>query len=147
MEDIAPPLLLISHIKRSIETGNSIKVGMHFYLKDTNDSKQDEFSKQVGAWLFDVERNKDPQLVLDSITSIHRRALLKLLERGLNKESIYNQLLTLEQETIQACQSEIEEKLTKLPYILMIPILFFQFPALLILILGPLIQNFIESLK
>jgi hypothetical protein len=143
MEDLAPPLTLIAFIKKSIEGGTSIREGIFSYLSEI----KDPFSRQVRSWLLDMDREKDTAVILGELKSPQRRGLLKLLERGLKKESIYNQLLLLEQETIQACQAEIEEKLTKLPYIMMIPVLFFQFPALLLLILGPLIQNFIESLK
>ncbi len=143
MEDLAPPLVLIAFIKKSIEGGTSIREGIFSYLSEINDP----FSLQVRSWVLDMDREKDTTAILGEIKSTKRRGLLKLLERGLKKEAIYNQLLLLEQETIQACHAEIEETLIKLPYIMMIPILFFQFPALLLLILGPLIQNFIESLK
>lgn len=143
MEDLAPPLKLILYIKRAIESGKSVKEGVRCYLTEV----QDGFSPVVNEWLFAADRDLATDLILDKLSSSHRKSLLRLLERGLKKDSIYQQLLIIEQEVIQACQDEIEEKLTKLPYILMIPVLFFQFPALLLLILGPLIQNFIESLK
>lgn len=79
--------------------------------------------------------------------SIYRRQVLQLLEKGIKKEPIYNQILILEHEIYQACEREIQEKLIKLPYLVMIPVLFFQFPALLTVIFGPLLQNFIESLR
>ncbi|MCB0367978.1 MAG: hypothetical protein KDD45_00715 [Bdellovibrionales bacterium] len=143
MEDLAPPLMLISYIKRATESGFSIKEGLIRYLNDAND----EFSKQVKIWFLNVEAKKVINWREYQIKSSYRKALLRLLERGLNKESVYQQLLILEQEVIIACQAEIDERLTKLPYILMIPVLFFQFPALLILIMSPLVQNFIESMK
>ena len=143
MEDLAPPLILILYIKRSMESGKSVNEGLRNYLHEV----KDEFSPVVLQWFGAVEKESDYEELLMGIKSQYRKALLRLLFRGLKRESIYNALLNLEQETIQACQLEIDEKLTKLPYVLMIPVLFFQFPALLLLILGPLIQNFIESLK
>lgn len=143
MEDLAPPLKLILYIKRSMESGKSINEGLKNYFQEI----RDEFSPHVWGWYECVQKDLDVEAVLAGINSQYRKSLLRLLFRGLKKESIFEALLNLEHETIQACQLEIDEKLTKLPYVLMIPVLFFQFPALLLLILGPLIQNFIESLK
>lgn len=143
MEDLAPPLKLILYIKRSMESGKSVNEGLQNYFREA----KDDFSPQVWRWYQCIEKDSDQEIIMVEISSQYRKALLRLLFRGLKRESIYNALLNLEHETFQACQLEIDEKLTKLPYILMIPVLFFQFPALLLLILGPLIQNFIETLK
>lgn len=143
MENIAPPLVLISYIKKVIESGKSPREGIILYLSE----ETDEFSENVRMWFVDREQGKNSLQLSSLKISSHRKSLLQLLQRGLDKESIYQQLLLLESETLEACYQEINEKMTKLPYIMMIPILFFQFPALILLILGPLIQNFVESLQ
>lgn len=143
MESVAPPLKLLLSVKRAIEKGISIKEGINNYISL---NQNQEFAKIVTLWFLNIERAVGNQDLLKQIHSPYRRSLLQILERGLNKESIYSTLLNLEQEIIEACDSEIQEKLTKLPYLLMIPVLLFQFPALLMLIFGPLVQNFIESM-
>ena len=143
MENVAPPLVLISYIKKVIESGKSPREGIILYLSEEND----EFSENVRKWFVDREQGKNSLQISNLKISSHRRSLLQLLQRGLDKESIYQQLLLLENETMEACYQEINEKMTKLPYLMMVPVLFFQFPALILLILGPLIQNFVESLQ
>lgn len=80
------------------------------------------------------------------LSSLYRRSLLQILERGLRGEAVYSVLLQLETELVEACQEEISNKVARLPFILLIPLLLFQFPAFLMLLFGPLLQNFFHSL-
>ena len=144
MEDLAPPLELLLSVKSSIEKGKSIPEGIKRYTTHFNEQP---FARITRQWLVLVERQMGTQELVNTQKSIHRRQLLQLLEKGIKKEPIYHQLLILEHEIYQACEREIQEKLIKLPYLVMIPVLFFQFPALLTVIFGPLLQNFIESLR
>lgn len=142
MESIAPPLALILQVKRSIERGQSVRQGIVSYLKRA----EDDFSPVVVQWMALMQQGQDPNLRLAAEISIYRKMLLQLLERGLRGESIYNMILQLEQETTEACQDEINEKIARLPFQLLVPLLIFQFPAFLMLLFGPLLQNFFHSL-
>ena len=144
MEDLAPPLELVLAVKSSIEKGKSIQDGIKRYL--ACHGRQD-FGRVVFRWFVLIDRQMPTHELVSTIRSIYRRQLLQMLEKGIKKEPIYNQILILEHEIYQACEREIQEKLIKLPYLVMIPVLFFQFPALLTIIFGPLVQNFIESLR
>jgi len=149
MEDLAPPLELLLVVKSSIEKGKSIQDGIKRYLGMHNGQvfAKQSFVATTRQWFLLIERQMPTHDLMKGIKSIYRRQLLQLLEKGLSKEPIYNQILILEHEIYQSCEREIQEKLIKLPYLVMIPVLFFQFPALLIVIFGPLLQNFIESLR
>lgn len=141
MESVAPPLKLIGAVKRSIEKGETIRLGILSYIKCSDD----DFVPHVTTWMALLQQGQDPNLSLKTLQSLHRKTLLQVLERGLRGESIYNILLQLEEETIEACQDEISDKLARLPFILIIPLLLFQFPAFLLLLFGPLLQNFFHS--
>ncbi|OYZ24705.1 MAG: hypothetical protein B7Y39_00570 [Bdellovibrio sp. 28-41-41] len=149
MEDLAPPLELLLHVKSSIEKGKSIQDGIKRYLTAHNGHAfaNHMFVKATRQWFILIERQLPTHEHVVGVKSIYRRQVLQLLEKGIKKEPIYNQILILEHEIYQACEREIQEKLIKLPYLVMIPVLFFQFPALLTVIFGPLLQNFIESLR
>jgi hypothetical protein len=144
MEDLAPPLELLLTVKSSIEKGKSIQDGIKRYLNTHNDHP---FARITRQWFILLERQLPTHEPVATLKSMYRRQVLHLLEKGIKKEPIYNQILILEHEIYQACEREIQEKLIKLPYLVMIPVLFFQFPALLTVIFGPLLQNFIESLR
>ncbi|MNJ91162.1 hypothetical protein D3C87_88080 [compost metagenome] len=142
MEGVAPPLALLLAVKRALEKGQSVRQGLNFYLK----RHHDDFSDVVLRWFGLLQQGQSARKLLLGVKSVHRQVLLELLERGLAGESIYQALLQLESEIIEACQDELNTKLARLPFILLIPLLLFQFPSFLLLLFGPLLQNFFHSL-
>lgn len=142
MEGVAPPLELLLAVKRTLEKGQPTKAGVHLYLK----RHDGEFAATVTQWLALLHQGKETQILITRLSSQHRQVLLQLLERGLRGEAIYNVLLTLEEEILEACHEELTNKLARLPFILLVPLLLFQFPAFLLLLFGPLLQNFFHSL-
>ncbi|WP_373998548.1 hypothetical protein [Bdellovibrio bacteriovorus] len=142
MEGLAPPLELLSSVKRAIEKGQSVKQGVLHYIK-----KHDgEFPLIVTQWLALLQQGQDPKECIQGLSSLHRRTLLQILERGLRGEAIHGVLVRLEEELIEACNEEITNKIARLPFIMLVPLLIFQFPAFLVLLFGPLLQNFFHSL-
>lgn len=141
MEGLAPPLELLIAVRRAIEEGQSIKQGISRYIQ----SSEDEFSLFVTRWLNQVGQGRDVKDLLQVLSSPYRRALLLTLHRGLMGEPIYPILCLMEQELIEACYEEINQNIAKLPFYLMVPLLLFQFPAFLLLLFGPIIQNFFTS--
>ncbi|MFS4458828.1 hypothetical protein [Bdellovibrio sp. HCB2-146] len=141
MESVAPPLALLLCVKRAIEKGQPVRVGILYYLK----RHEGDFPEFVMRWMGLLQQGQDATTYLETEKSMHRRILIQLLERGLRGEAIYPTLLQLESEIIEACQDELGTKLARLPFILLIPLLLFQFPAFLMLLFGPLLKNFFHS--
>lgn len=150
MESIAPPLALLLCVKRAIEKGQPTREGVLNYIRtgqqDQNGENHAEFSGQVALWLSLLKQGQSTQKIISVTISPQRRVLLQLLERGFAGEAIYQTLCQLEIEIVEACQDELARRLARLPFILLIPLLFFQFPAFLLLLFGPLLQNFFHSL-
>lgn len=142
MEGLAPPLELLLSVKRSIESGQPPKNGIHYYLR----RHQGDFPVFVTQWLGLLQQGKSTQDLLRELKSQHRQVLLQLLERGLRGEAIYNMICNLEEEILESCHEELANKLAQLPFQLLIPLLLFQFPAFLVLLFGPLLKNFFHSL-
>lgn len=143
MANIAPPLALVFEAKRAIEKGTSVRQGILIYTK----KNQDEFSKQVVQWIAALEQGQNPSKVYDQLKSLHRKFVLRVLERGLRGESIYVQLQGLEDEILAASQNEQARYLAKLPYYLMAPLLLLMFPAFLLLLFGPLLSQFVNQMS
>lgn len=142
MEGLAPPLALLLCVKRAIEKGQSVKQGILLYIK----KERGEFVTTVTLWLGLLQQGQDPKDAIQRLSSPHRRTLLQVLERGLRGESIHTVLVRLEEELVEACNEELTNKIAQLPFIMLIPLLLFQFPAFLLLLFGPLLQNFFHSL-
>jgi hypothetical protein len=139
MEDLAPPLQLVLHLRAAIENGESVRAGLKQYLR----SSQSDYASQVGKWFFKYENEETSSF--EEIRGIYRRGVLRLAERGLRGETIYPVLCEMEMELIEVSRVEIEKFVQLLPVKLLLPLMLFQFPAYMILILGPLIKNFLES--
>lgn len=141
MEGIAPPLALLISVRHALEQGQPVKIGIQNYLS----KHQDEYSFQVLQWLSMIQQGQPTHKLTLQISSIYRRNLLNLLERGLKGESIHMTLTHFQDEIIEACQDEIARKIAVLPMKLLLPMLGAQFPAFIILLFGPILQNFFHS--
>ncbi len=141
MENIAPPLALLLCVKRAIEKGQPVKSGLFQYIR----RYEGEFPELIVKWLGLLQQGQDANALLMSQPSLHRRVLLQLMQRGLQGEAVFVALSQLEVEIIEACHDELGTKLARLPFIMLIPLLLFQFPAFLMLLFGPLLQNFFHS--
>jgi hypothetical protein len=140
MENLAPPLILLLYIRAAIENGESVRTGLAQYLQ----TGCDEYCQNVGSWFVKYENRENVEPFIGS--NPYRSAVVRLIERGLRGESIHESLCELETELTQVCQLEVERHIQLLPMRLLIPLMFLQFPAYLVLVLGPLLQTFMESI-
>ena len=137
MENISPALILLWDIKRALEKGQSVSLGMKFFL---NRKIDDIFFNQVDQWW--LAQNNTLSAFNKSELAPTRKHLLEILEMGLKGQSILEFLKVYEQELILGCEDEIQVHLARLPLILMFPLMGLIFPALMILLIGPLLKTF-----
>ncbi len=137
MEDVSPTLILLWDIKRSLEKGQAVSLGMKTFL---NRKLKGDFFIQVDQWWL-AQNNLLSAFDKKNLT-MTRRHLLEILEIGLKGQSILETLKGYEQELIQSCEDEIQSHLARLPLLLMIPLMGLIFPSLMILLIGPLLKVF-----
>lgn len=142
MEGIAPPLKLVLMLRSGIEKGESVRVSAQRYLRQENDA----LSRIVAMRVSTNDQGCEQRPLLGQQMSPFRQAALMLLDRGLRGESIYQQLIQLEEEIIEASKSELETFLNVLPLKMLIPLLLLQFPAFLLLLFGPLLGQLLGAL-
>lgn len=145
MEHLSPSLSLLMSVRRSIELGNSVRRGVECWIQ----TDQSEFREQVLTWKGHIESGRSNEWGLKAEQlrlNPWRKTLLELLEQGIEGAAIGKALEALELEMMRSVDDEIQEKLGKLPYLAMIPTLLFQLPAILLLLFGPLVRNFLHSL-
>lgn len=135
MANIAPSLLLLWDVKRSLEKGKSVSFGVKNYLMRP---VQDNFKSNIEIWWASQTNN----LIIFNKSQLNhkRRYLLDLLEAGLRGHSILTALSDLENELILSCELEIQNYVAKLPFLTLIPLMFFVFPAMMILLIAPLLR-------
>ncbi len=134
-------LKLIWQVKKSIEKGNSVRSGIKNYLQVETDSWKDV----VTLWQIRLAQGNPVADIVQSQKSAYRRQLLLVLEKGLKGEAILPILAQLEKETQEKVEMDLDEHTAKVPYILLVPLCLFLFPACLILMLGPFILQLMQS--
>lgn len=140
MENLAPPLEVILELEHSIHAGRSLQGALNEIAK----THKSEFRKQLEE-LLQAHLKGDDYVFVGA--SLYRKTLIYLLERGLRGHSILDQLQGLREEVEWAVAKEFDSFIAKLPFISMIPLLGFFFPAYLLVLVGPIIAEFLEVLR
>lgn len=127
-------LLLVWELKKVLENGESLKLGLNRFIAL---GKKSNLLTQVK----DYEKS---QFV--SFSNLHQlnhfeRALLDLVTRGIKGASIYESLELLEHEIVNQCESDILIHSTKWPMIMQIPLMFLILPAIALVLIGPLLLS------
>lgn len=139
---LAPPLRALLEIRLQIEHGVSVPQAIRIY---TQRNIEDDFSKELAFWLFAKETGKDYNKNL--FNNPYRKHLLELLSRGIQGEPILSALSEFEQELVFASNENMEQYLQKLPFMSLIPLMIFAFPAFFLLLTGPLVLDLISALQ
>lgn len=139
MENLKDLLALTLRLRTSLECGEALRPVLTEFFK-TNET---HFSIKLSEWLFLFDQTGKSHQVF---VSHHAQILVTILAEGLGGHAIYERLLGYEEELLEHIENVIQQKLDALPYILMVPLLLLMFPAYLILILGPVLNNFIQNM-
>ncbi|MEQ1875003.1 MAG: hypothetical protein ABL958_00060 [Bdellovibrionia bacterium] len=141
MENLAPPLRCLITVRTSLENGEGTAVGVKKYLQAV---PPDDFTPLVARWFFEIEQGLAPG---KPRMTPQRKILLEVLRAGIQGQPIHARLVQLEEDFIQSCDDQLTRELDVLPLKTLIPLLLFQFPAYLLLMFGPLLDQFTRSLS
>lgn len=141
MEALIPPLLgAVRELRWQIGAGRSMREAFRRYLETAHDEVAADLRER---WTL---RTSGGTLSPGPIGSPYRRALWDLIERGSAGQPVLEPLGALEEEIEAAAQAELDLHLATLPFKVMLPLLLLQFPAHLILLLGPMLREFRRAL-
>ena len=135
MENLAPPLVLLWDVKRAIENGQSVQAGLKVFLARP---KINAFQYQTETWWLSLN---NPNVMFNKKKlPVQRRLLLELMESGQRGAAIGPGLKSMEAELILRCEDEIQTHVARLPLLLLIPLLGLIFPAMLMLLILPILK-------
>ena len=143
MENLNPTYRLLLALKAGLESSLPTKIILHKFLLDCND----QTAQDLTQILISIERGKSSDCFMQKLRGIYRQSVYNLVLRGLRGEPILTQVNSLEEEIREACRMEIEAFAATLPMKSLIPLLLFQFPAILLLLVGPFLLQLIQTLK
>lgn len=136
MEDLAPPLRLTLSLRFDLERNLPVTAAIQNYVAK---EREKEWRETVQMLLLQQQAGGSPDVIIRQQRSSYRRAIFSLILRGHRGEPIYSQLCQIEEEMLQASQEELEHFHLGLPIRTLLPLLLLQFPAFLILLIGPLL--------
>lgn len=140
MEAVSPTLTLVLHLRESIESGKSLQAGLHQFIKTSDDP----LATHLRNWWIERETGRVPEL---KEFNLYQKMTLSLIERSLRGEAVSAQLESLQFELLQACEIQVDEFVQTLPLRCLLPLIGLIFPAYLLVLLGPLVENFLQVLR
>ena len=143
MEALAPSLNCILQVTASLEGGLGVKPALLNYIR----KNKDPFSQQVSEWLRLKEQGGATKEYKNDIDSAYRRTLLSVFGMGLEGLPILDRLKELEVELVKVGRSELDTYIRRLPLVSLFPLLFLQLPALLLIILHPVLEELLLGLN
>lgn len=138
-----PELLeILLELKLQLQSGHAPSVGLQKVLE----SRSSSLSRAMKIWHVRLAAGQSHQEVISSLKDLirtpARRNFLYLLNRGLKGSPIFDLLTNLEAEFYFALEQDLERQVQLLPIKLLIPLTFFILPAVMILLLAPILNIF-----
>ena len=103
-----------------------------------------KFNEELTSWFSEVLKSNTNQV--RAWPSYYSKSLVDILYRGMQGEPILKTLDELENELIKECQARIDKYMQKLAVVSLVPLLFIQFPAFMMLLFGPIFMDVLEKL-
>ncbi|MFN8845999.1 MAG: type II secretion system F family protein [Bdellovibrionales bacterium] len=141
MENIVPPLRLLWSVKKNLEMGHSPRQGIQKYIK----SEKDDWQPEVTRWLARLQQGHSTDQIRSEQSNLLRQQILLVLEKGLKGEPILTMIRELEDEIHFQIELEFQRKMDRLPFLMLIPLALFFFPACAIILIGPLVMGFLGA--
>lgn len=138
MDDLAAPYIFVENLRYCLESGESVMSVIKRYVKE----RRDPFSEMLEQWIVLAQMEKYQAGQFQKTLPLYRKSIFDLLDLARNGVSIIEPLKSMEKELVNICEYDLGRHLDKLPFKLMVPMLFLQFPAVLMLIIGPLLVQF-----
>lgn len=130
---------VVSKVKFKMATGHSVRSSILESCKTLENS----FEQKLFLWA-----QRYPHPFPDSIALTSTQVVvMNLLNEGLKGKPIYEPLKELEMDVRDALLVEIQEHIDKLPFLSLIPMLFFIGPSLFLILVGPLLYALIQELS
>ncbi len=142
MEFLNPCYLILIQIRQHISSGHSVDSAIKAQLVDP----RDPFSTALAKW-WNARVRGAQWRVEEQFPNLYQRSFVKTLERGMLGEPILDRLIEIEEEMRLSMVDSIERHLQMLPVLMVLPLTLFIFPAFMLQILGPLLNELMRSLN
>ena len=150
MVGLNPVLKCVMTVEEGLARGEAVRGTLLAWL-DRDPRSNHVFRGEMLEFLRTTE-NADGENFLGGVAqmrfeTIYRRSLFDLLADGMLGNPILPRLRELRLEIESQLELDMKAHVESLPLKMLVPLLLVMFPAFLILLLGPITQNFMEALR
>src|SRR5690606_29846664 len=125
--------------KYKIVTGHSVRTA----ILEATRSLENPLEEFLFRWTQNFPNETDSKAKLTSM----QRVFVNILNEGLLGKPIYESLKQLEEDVHQSLLSEIQDHIQKLPFLALVPMLFFIGPSLFLILVGPILSILLKELS
>jgi len=146
VEFLEPRFSFVIWLEFRLGAGVSVRNAMHEYVNmETSNRQAKRFRAALKRW---VEGRQDEELarILSLNRSVMTLTLLETLQRGLAGEPIRETIGGLKEEMEFATRMAIENHLQRLPVLVLGPLMLLIFPAIMIVMIGPIVLRLLEEM-
>ncbi len=143
MDIVAEPLTFIWSIRFALEKGQSLRSAVQDHLEMAHPTL---FRRQIHQWWLLKEKGESTSSWMLRLNNPYRIGLFSILDRGWQGQPILQSLNELEKEFMQVTDNDLACHLQKLPVIGLLPLLLFQFPSFMALLMGPLLKQLMTQM-
>ncbi len=137
MDDLTPPLLTaLREVRWQLLSGKSMRDSVAEYVSHHSDP----FALKLRE-LMVLKQQGTLDWATQGFANQYHKAFWNLLARGLSGHPVLEPLSNLEDEVDRAALADLDVHVATLPFKALLPLLFFQFPAFVILLIGPLLRE------
>lgn len=152
MVGLNPVLRFLMAIEEGVNRGDAIRdIVLQYVAQPATTRIERTLERQILGFLRSIEQTCESDHAMGDESgdemSLYRQSLFSLLFVGVQGNSILPQLRELRSEIEAQLELDMKAHIESLPLKMLIPLLLGMFPAFLILLLGPITQNFLEALK
>jgi hypothetical protein len=143
MEGLDPTLLICLEARFAIESGESLRS----FLREKAADPSFLLRRDLLILLHNVENGQSLANMTFATQNQYTLSLFQLLAMGMYGEPIVARLRELEVEIRLSCDEQIDLYISALPLKGLVPLLFLQFPAFLLLLFGPILNEFLRGMS
>ena len=146
MARIAPPLDLVMTLRMALEGGQSVRGGLKKFCSQSSSDLSLFINSTIHSSLHTFDRPFSSHAQFKK-RSNRTQAVLIVAEQGLRGDPILTSLIDLQKELIEQYRDLSEKEISALPIKNLFPLLCLQLPAIMLVIIGPLIENLVKGLQ
>ncbi|MCB0393176.1 MAG: type II secretion system F family protein [Bdellovibrionales bacterium] len=137
MEDLAPTLKILFEVELALASGESVRT-----VLNSPEILETATGRALRRWYATFERTGKFERA--ALSTKQEKAMILLFKLGLQGRSIVEELNSLQEECWEESRNQILKFAELLPFKLLFPIALFVFPALMMMILGPILSQILN---